>query len=59
MPLEPDIKEALLKRLKHENLLSQGSAEEVVAALEKNSPVNWNIVLNKEIKATQDHETSN
>lgn len=58
MPLESDIKEALLKRLQHQKLLSQASAEEVVAALEKDSPVNWNLILNKEIKAGLDHETS-
>ncbi len=59
MHLESDIKEALLKRLKHDSLLNQESAEAVIAALEKNSPVNWNVILNKEIKANQDHETQN
>ena len=59
MPLESDIKEALLKRLKDESLLSQESSEAVVAALDKNAPVNWNVILNKEIKAKQDHETQN
>ena len=59
MALDDNIKTALLSRLRSENLLSESSAELVITALEKESPVNWNLILNKEITPSAEHETTN
>lgn len=49
MPLPPKISTSLLSALQEEEVLSLKLAKKVVASLEANKPVNWNLVLEKKI----------
>ena len=44
-------------RLKNEAGLSSSNVEEIIGALNSNSPINWNLLLDKESEATGNHET--
>jgi len=50
MPLPENIHTSLLKRLTEEVELSETSAKSIIDSLNTDKPINWNILLNTELK---------
>jgi hypothetical protein len=56
MDLPEELTTPVRKRLKSEAALSDDGIQEILHGLNSNSPVNWNLLLNKELNATENHE---
>lgn len=57
MDLPEELTPPVRNRLKSEAGLSDSGIEEIITGLNTDSPINWNLLLNKELKATENHET--
>ena len=53
MDLPEELTTPVRNRLKSEASLSDSCVEEIINGLNANSPINWNLLLNKELKATE------
>ena len=58
MDLPEELTTPVRTRLKSEAGLSDSGIEEIMNGLNANTPINWNLLLNKELKATENHETN-
>ena len=58
MDLPEELTSPVRTRLKCEAGLSGSGIEDIINGLNANSPINWNLILNKELKATENHETN-
>lgn len=56
MDLPEELTTPVRNRLKSEAGLSDPGIQEIINGLNANSPINWNLLLNKELKATENHE---
>ncbi len=56
MDLPEELTTPIRNRLKSEADLSDPGIEEIINSLNANSPINWNLLLNKELKATENDE---
>lgn len=56
MDLPEELTTPVRNRLKSEAILSDSGIEEIINGLNANSPINWNLLLNKELKATEKDE---
>lgn len=59
MKLPEESSKRIIDELAKESLLDDAAAEDVIDSLEKNKPVNWNIVLTKQYQSEKktDDET--
>ncbi|MFT6239580.1 MAG: hypothetical protein ACJAQT_001660 [Akkermansiaceae bacterium] len=51
MSLPSELKEKLSEQLLKEKLLAPESIDKVVSQLDQNKPINWNLVLNQQLKS--------
>jgi hypothetical protein len=58
MNLPEELTAPIRDRLKSEASLSDPGIEEIMNGLGANTPINWNLLLNKELKATETDETN-
>lgn len=57
MSLPEDLKKSLQHRLEQNNLLSAPALVEILKGLDADTPLNWNLILNREITRNNDDET--
>ncbi|MBX3740138.1 MAG: hypothetical protein KF712_04055 [Akkermansiaceae bacterium] len=57
MNLPEELTEAIRSRIKSEAGFSHEGIEEVLNGLQVNTPINWNILMNKELQTEKDRET--
>lgn len=58
MDLPEELTTPVRNRLKSEAGLSDLGIQEIINGLNANSPINWNLLLNKELKATEKDEAN-
>lgn len=57
MPLPENLTTPIRSRLKGEIGLSDPSVQEIMKGLEGDTPINWNLLLNKELTPAKTDET--
>lgn len=57
MNLPEELTAPIRTRLKDQASLSDHGIEEIMNGLEANTSINWNLLLNNELKAKESHET--
>jgi hypothetical protein len=57
MNLPEELTAPVRTRLKSEAHLSDPGIEEIMNGLKANTSINWNLLLNNELKAKESHET--
>ncbi|MEI6604343.1 MAG: hypothetical protein WCP35_03460 [Verrucomicrobiota bacterium] len=58
MDLPENLTTPIRSRLKGEAALSDPGVEEILKGLEGNTPINWNLLLNKELTPAKTDETN-